>query len=273
MPPASSSPPPLHTPAAAIAVRPLWKTFLFFLAPMLLSNILQSLSGTLNNIYLRPDDRRRRAGGGVGLLSGDVLLHCLHHRAGRRRLGADRPGLGRARASTRRAPSPGTTLTVGHPVRAWWSRCSAAPSPQPMLKAAAARRPTSSADATRYARIILIAMPGLFVFLLSTAMLRGVGDTVTPLFTLVHLDAGRAGDRHRRSSRGWGGLPHAGRGQRRRGHGGRPSWSPPSGWPSTCGARRARSRPTARFHAAPCASGFAILKVVLQASACPPACR
>jgi putative MATE family efflux protein len=40
-------------------------------------------------------------------------------------------------------------------------------------------------DATRYARIILIAMPGLFVFLLSTAMLRGVGDTVTPLYTLI----------------------------------------------------------------------------------------
>jgi putative MATE family efflux protein len=39
-------------------------------------------------------------------------------------------------------------------------------------------------DATAYARIILVAMPGLFVFLLSTAMLRGVGDTVTPLYTL-----------------------------------------------------------------------------------------
>jgi Na+-driven multidrug efflux pump len=34
------------------APRPLWKTFLFFLAPMLLSNILQSLSGTLNNVYV-----------------------------------------------------------------------------------------------------------------------------------------------------------------------------------------------------------------------------
>ena len=32
--------------------RPLWKTFLAFLAPMMLSNILQSLSGTINNVYL-----------------------------------------------------------------------------------------------------------------------------------------------------------------------------------------------------------------------------
>lgn len=31
---------------------PLWKTFIVFLLPMMLSNILQALSGTLNNIYL-----------------------------------------------------------------------------------------------------------------------------------------------------------------------------------------------------------------------------
>ena len=31
---------------------PLWKAFLVFLAPMMLSNILQSLFGTINNIYL-----------------------------------------------------------------------------------------------------------------------------------------------------------------------------------------------------------------------------
>ena len=31
---------------------PLWKTFLVFLAPTMLSNVLQSLFGTINNIYL-----------------------------------------------------------------------------------------------------------------------------------------------------------------------------------------------------------------------------
>ena len=58
-PPASVAdrvPPPIashaNPRAAAMASRPLWKTFLLFLAPMLLSNILQSLSGTLNNIYV-----------------------------------------------------------------------------------------------------------------------------------------------------------------------------------------------------------------------------
>ncbi len=40
-------------PAAPIRpVRPLWQIYLLFLAPMVLSNLLQSLSGTLNGIYI-----------------------------------------------------------------------------------------------------------------------------------------------------------------------------------------------------------------------------
>ncbi|MEO8656558.1 MAG: MATE family efflux transporter, partial [Ramlibacter sp.] len=31
--------------------RPLWRVFLAFLGPMILANILQSLSGTLNNVF------------------------------------------------------------------------------------------------------------------------------------------------------------------------------------------------------------------------------
>lgn len=39
--------------------------------------------------------------------------------------------------------------------------------------------------AVGYARILMLAMPGLMVFLLVTQLLRRVGDTVTPLFALV----------------------------------------------------------------------------------------
>jgi putative MATE family efflux protein len=39
--------------------------------------------------------------------------------------------------------------------------------------------------ATDYARIVLLTMPGLLVFLLLTQLMRGVGDTITPLFALV----------------------------------------------------------------------------------------
>src|SRR5690349_344206 len=39
-------------PAAPFAARPLWRVFLAFLGPMILANILQSLSGTLNNVFV-----------------------------------------------------------------------------------------------------------------------------------------------------------------------------------------------------------------------------
>src|SRR5690606_6886048 len=35
-----------------MSLPPLWRVFLIFLGPMILSNVLQALSGTLNNIYL-----------------------------------------------------------------------------------------------------------------------------------------------------------------------------------------------------------------------------
>ena len=38
---------------------------------------------------------------------------------------------------------------------------------------------------TSYGTIILIGMPGFFVFLIATSVLRGVGDTTTPLVSLV----------------------------------------------------------------------------------------
>ncbi|ODT11858.1 MAG: MATE family efflux transporter, partial [Kaistia sp. SCN 65-12] len=41
------------------------------------------------------------------------------------------------------------------------------------------------AEATAYGRIVLIGMPGFFLFLIITSTLRGVGDTVTPLLTLI----------------------------------------------------------------------------------------
>ncbi|RUP34337.1 MAG: MATE family efflux transporter, partial [Curvibacter sp.] len=45
----SDSAPPRPT---AHPAKPLWQVFLGFLGPMLLSNILQALSGTINNIYI-----------------------------------------------------------------------------------------------------------------------------------------------------------------------------------------------------------------------------
>jgi Na+-driven multidrug efflux pump len=42
----------MTTPHQITASRPLWQAYLIFLGPMMLGNILQALSGTINNVYL-----------------------------------------------------------------------------------------------------------------------------------------------------------------------------------------------------------------------------
>lgn len=163
------------------AERPLWKSFLVFLAPMLLSNVLQSLSGTLNNVYVGQML-------GVGALAAvssffPVMFFFIAFTIG---LGAGASVLiGQAwgaRDTGKVKAIAGTTLTMGA-VFGLLVAVFGGTFTTPLL-AALGTPPDILADATRYARIMLIAMPGLFVFLLSTAMLRGIGDTVTPLFTL-----------------------------------------------------------------------------------------
>jgi len=171
-----------HRPVGSTETRPLWKTFLVFLAPMLLSNILQSMSGTINNIYIGQMI-------GVDALAAvssffPVMFFFIAFTIG---LGAGSSVLigqawGARQPDTARAVA-GTTLTVGVLFGLAVAVFGGAFT-QPMLRLLGTP-PDILPDATRYARIILIAMPGLFIFLLSTAMLRGVGDTVTPLYTLM----------------------------------------------------------------------------------------
>lgn len=171
-----------HTATISPEVRPLWKTFLAFLAPMLLSNILQSMSGTINNIYIG----QMIGVDALAAVSGffPVMFFFIAFTIG---LGAGASVLiGQAWGAREREKAravAGTTLMVGV-LFALAVAVFGGAFTQPMLLLLGTP-PDILPDATRYARIILIAMPGLFVFLLSTAMLRGVGDTVTPLYTLV----------------------------------------------------------------------------------------
>ena len=199
-------PPKPGAPRRDLNDRPLWKVFLFFLAPMLLSNILQSLSGTLNNIYVGQML-------GVSALAAvssffPVMFFFIAFVIG---LGAGASVLiGQAwgaRETDKVKAIAGTTLTVGI-LLGLVVAVFGGVFTRPML-ALLGTPPDVLADSTRYARIMLIAMPGLFVFVLSTAMLRGVGDTVTPLMTLfistlIGLVVTPA------LIRGWGGLPQLG---------------------------------------------------------------
>src|ERR1700730_5514522 len=161
---------------------PLWKTFLVFLAPMMLSNILQALFGTITNVYLRQMIGADALAAVsvffpvmfffvafvMGLSSGATVLID-------QAWGAGEPGKVRAVA--------GATLTIAllcaTPIAVFGGVFS-----RPLL-IALATPPDILEEASAYARIMMITMPLTFVFILLTAMLRGVGDTMTPLLALT----------------------------------------------------------------------------------------
>ncbi|RYZ11992.1 MAG: MATE family efflux transporter [Comamonadaceae bacterium] len=148
---------------------------------MLLSNVLQSLSGTLNGVFVGQMLGVRALAAVSSFFP--VLFFFIAFTIG---LGAGASVLiGQAWGARQPAKAKavaGTTLTLGLGFGLLVAVFGGAFA-QPMLRVLGTP-PDILPDAVRYARIMMIAMPGLFVFLLSTAMLRGVGDTITPLFTL-----------------------------------------------------------------------------------------
>ena len=198
--------PASHTRSALNDGVPMWKTFAAFLGPMLLSNILQSLSGTLNNVYVGQMI-------GVGALAAvssffPILFFFIAFTIG---LGAGASVLiGQAwgaRDTGKVKAIAGTTLSVGLIFGLLVALFGGAFT-GPLLRALGTPADILP-DATLYARIMMVAGPGLFVYLLATAMLRGVGDTVNPLYTLgISTVVGLAVTPA--LIRGWFGLPQLG---------------------------------------------------------------
>jgi putative MATE family efflux protein len=161
--------------------KPLWRTYLAFLAPMMLANILQALSGTINNIYLgQMIGVHALAAASVSFpLVFFFIAFIIGLGAGASVLIGQAYG---ARQHEKVKAIAGTALTValaGGLAVALFGGVFTRP-----LLVLLGTPPDILADAVSYARIMLIAMPGLFVFLLMTSMMRGVGDTVTPLYAL-----------------------------------------------------------------------------------------
>ena len=164
------------------STRPLWQRFVLFLLPLTLSNILQSLSGTINNIYIGQMI-------GVDALAAvsvffPILILLISFVIGL---------------------ASGSTILIG---QAWGAKnlamikriCGTSYTVAFLLGLVVAvfgglftrelmsilGAPSNIVDiATDYGRIMLVGMPGFFVFLIITSTLRGVGDTITPLFTLA----------------------------------------------------------------------------------------
>jgi putative MATE family efflux protein len=182
------------------------KTFLVFVAPMMLSNILQSLFGTINSAYLgQMIGVDALAAASVfmpvmfffiafvmGLSSGASILIG-------QAWGAGEPLKVKAVA--------GTTLSVALIIATTIAILGGLFS-RPFL-AALATPPDILDAASSYARVMMISMPLTFTFILWAAMMRGVGDSVTPLLALsvsavIGLVATPA------LIRGWLGLPRLG---------------------------------------------------------------
>lgn len=164
------------------APKPLWKSFLRFLAPLMLSNALQSLFGTVSNVYLGQMigvDALAAVSTFfpvffflfafvMGLSTGATVLIGQAFGAGEH---------GRIKIVV------GTTLAVGLLLSISVGLVGGLFSRQLMLALAT---PADILDAaSAYARIMLLTMPLGFIFLLMTAMIRGVGDAVTPLLALA----------------------------------------------------------------------------------------
>ncbi|KJC61943.1 multidrug transporter MatE [Bradyrhizobium sp. LTSPM299] len=158
------------------------KAFLLFLAPMLLSNILQSLFGTINGVYLG------QMIGVDALAAASVFFPVMFFfisfviglSAGASVMIGQAWG---AREPERVKAVAGTTMTVTL-LLALAIAIFGGLFTRPLLIALAT--PSDVLDAAvSYARIMMIFMPVTFAFLLLAAMMRGVGDTMTPLLALA----------------------------------------------------------------------------------------
>jgi putative MATE family efflux protein len=169
-------------PVSTVAPPVLWKMYLAFLAPMILSNILQALSGTINNIYIGQmlGVSSMAAVSSffpiffffialmIGLGSGASVLIG-------QAWGAKEPERARAIA--------GTTLMLGLYAGGLVAVLGGVFA-QHML-ALLGTPADILPEATLYARIMLVGAPFIFSFILATSMLRGVSDTRSPLYALL----------------------------------------------------------------------------------------
>jgi putative MATE family efflux protein len=194
-------PPPLSGP-----VRPLWRIYLVFLAPMVLSNLLQSLSGTLNGIYIGQLLGTHALAAVSGMFP--VIFFFISLVIG---LGAGASVLiGQAwgaREPDKVKAVAGTALALGVLIGVVAA----------LLGGVFAREGLQMLgtpadvldDASAYARMMMLLMPLLLVVILYTQLLRGVGDTVTPLLALL-LSTGLGLLLTPALIKGWLGLPPMG---------------------------------------------------------------
>lgn len=201
-----AAPPAPQAASSSTAGRPLWRQFLAFLGPMVLANILQSLSGTINNIFVGQMLGTQALAAVSGLFPIVFFLIALVIGVGAGASVLIGQAWG-ARELHKVKTIAGTALAVGL-VLGLLVALLGGVFTEAMLRALGTPADLQ-AMAAGYARTMMLAMPGLLVFILLTQLLRGVGDTVTPLLALV-ISTAISCLLTPAFIRGWAGLPQLG---------------------------------------------------------------
>ncbi|MBT2295626.1 MATE family efflux transporter [Pseudomonas fluorescens] len=186
--------------------QPLWKIYLLFLAPMVLSNFLQSMSGTLNSIYIGQMLGTQALAAVSGMFP--ILFFFIALVIG---LGAGAGVLigqayGAGETGTVKAIA-GTTLLLAAIIGLVAA----------VLGSVFARQALQGLgtpadvleDAVSYARVMMWILPILLVFVVFTQLLRGVSDTLSPMLALL-VSTGVGLLLTPALIRGWLGLPQMG---------------------------------------------------------------
>jgi putative MATE family efflux protein len=190
----------------AAQARPLWRVFLAFLGPMVLANVLQSLSGTFNAVFIGQmlGTHALAAVSAVFPIVFFLISLVIGIGAGASVLIGQAWG---ARERHKVKTIAGTALSLGL-LLGLAVGVLGGTFTEAMLRWLGTPAEVYD-DAVGYARVIMFAMPGLLSFILSTQLLRGVGDTITPLYALIVSTAVSA-VLTPAFINGWGGLPQLG---------------------------------------------------------------
>lgn len=162
--------------------RPMWRLFLVFLIPMMLSNILQSASQTVSSIFLgRLIGVHALAAVSaifpvifllisflIGLASGSTVLIGQAH------------GAQQSRTMKRVA---GTTLSVSFVLGIVMALLGLFYA-HDLLQLVGTPRDIIG-DSTMYAQIVFLWLPAFFPYIAYTTFLRGTGDSQTPFYALI----------------------------------------------------------------------------------------
>lgn len=188
------------------AHQPLWRVYLVFLVPMVLSNILQGLSGTLNGIFIGQmlGTHALAAVSGMFPIVFFFISLVIGIGAGASVLIGQAWGAGEPHKVKQIA---GTALVLGALIGLLAAALGGVFARPAMV---ALGTPSDVLDdAVSYARVMLLIMPLLLVFILFTQLLRGVSDTISPLLALL-LSTGLGLVLTPTLIQGWLGLPPLG---------------------------------------------------------------